>query len=53
MLEHGKDYVEFLGGRNGKFNQIVSSPVRVVKRKIRDDNSSLTLVLPYFPPDFN
>ena len=42
-----KEYVEFLVGRNGEFDQLVSSSVRVVKREMRGDNSNLTLVLPY------
>jgi hypothetical protein len=42
-----KEYVEFLVGRNGEFDQLVSSSVRIAKREMRDDNSSLTLVLPY------
>lgn len=40
-------YVEFLVGRNGDFDQLVSSTVLRCKRSIRDDNSSLVLVLPY------
>lgn len=42
-----KEYVEFLVGRDGEFDQLVSSTVRRCKRTIRDDNSSLVLVLPY------
>ena len=42
-----KKYVEFLVGRDGEFDQLVSSTVRRCKREIRDDNSSLVLVLPY------
>lgn len=42
-----KEYVEFLVGRNGEYDQIVSSVIRRCKRTIRDDNSSHTLVLPY------
>lgn len=39
-----KEYVEFLVGRDGEFDQLVSSTVRRCKRTIRDDNSSLVLV---------
>ena len=39
--------MEFLVGRNGEFDQLVSSSVRIAKREMWDDNSSLTLVLPY------
>lgn len=42
-----KEYVEFLVGRNGDFDQLVSSTVRRCKRETRDDNSALVLVLPY------
>lgn len=42
-----KEYVEFLVGRDGEFDQLVSSTVRRCKRTIRDDNSALVLVLPY------
>lgn len=40
-------YTEFLIGRNGEFDQIVSSVIRRVKRNKRDDNSSLIWILPY------
>lgn len=42
-----KEYVEFLVGRNGDFDQIVSSAVKRQQRRVRDDNSALILVLPY------
>ena len=42
-----KDYVDFLVGRDGDFDQIVSSAVKRLKRLVRDDNSSLIWVLPY------
>ena len=42
-----KQYVEFLVGRNGDFDQMVSSTVLRMKRNVRDDNSALRLVLPY------
>ena len=40
-------YVDFLVGRNGDFDQCVSSSVLRVRKKYRDDNSALVLVLPY------
>lgn len=46
-LLKSKTYVEFLVGRNGDFDQLVSSVVRRAKREYRADNSSLVLVLPY------
>ena len=39
-----KEYAEFLVGRDGEFDQLVSSTIRRCKRTIRDDNSSLVLV---------
>lgn len=42
-----KEYVEFLVGRDGEFDQLVASTVRRCKRAIRDDNSALVLILPY------
>lgn len=47
-----KSYVEFLIGRNGEFDQLVSSVIRRCKRTIRDDNSSLVWVLPYVTADY-
>ena len=41
------EYVEFLVGRNGDFDQCVSSSVLRVRKNYRDDNSTLVLVLPY------
>ena len=42
-----KEYAEFLIGRDGEFDQLVSSTVRRCKKTFRDDNSALVLVLPY------
>ena len=39
IQEH--EYVEFLVGRDGDFDQIVSSEVRRVKQEVFDANSSL------------
>ena len=46
-LINEKEYVDFLVGRNGEFDQCVSSTVLRVRKNIRDDNSSLVLMLPY------
>lgn len=46
-LINEKDYVDFLLGRNGEFDQCVSSTVLRVRKNYRDDNSSLVLMLPY------
>ena len=50
LREH--EYVEFLVGRDGEFDQIVSSTIRRCKRTVRDDNSSHVWVLPYPTADF-
>ena len=42
-----KEYVEFLVGREGEYDQIVSSAIRRVKREVFAENSSLVWVLPY------
>ena len=41
------EYVEFLVGRNGEFDNCVASAVHRVRKNHRDDNSDLILVLPY------
>ena len=51
-LLESKEYVEFLVGRNGEFDQLVSSTVPRVKRNYRDDNSALMLVLPYLTAEY-
>ena len=45
LTEH--EYVEFLVGKDGDFDQIVSSAVKRAKRNYRDDNSALVWCLPY------
>ena len=47
-----KEYVEFLVGRNGEFDQAVSSTIKRVKRSYRDDNCCHTLVLPYATAEY-
>lgn len=49
---HEKQYVVFLVGRDGEFDQIVSSTVLRTRRNHREDNSSLTLVMPYLKAEF-
>lgn len=51
-LLHRKEFVEFLVGRDGEFDQLVSSTVRRCKRNIRDDNSALIWVMPYDKSEF-
>jgi len=45
IREH--EYVEFLVGRDGDFDQIVSSEVRRAKEEVFNANSSLIWVMPY------
>lgn len=42
-----QEYVEFLLGRDGEFDLIVASCIKKCQKRIRDDNSSMTWVLPY------
>lgn len=51
-LLQSKEYVEFLVGRNGDFDQLVSSAVRKSKREIRHNNSAHVWVLPYVTAEF-
>ena len=51
-LLHSKEYVEFLVGRDGEFDQIVASTIRRCKRSVRDDNSALVLMLPYATAEY-
>ena len=46
------EYVDFLVGREGDFDQIVSSAVIRAKNKIFDANSSLVWVQPYLRADY-
>jgi hypothetical protein len=41
------EYVDFLVGRDGDFDQIVTAEVRRIKRDVYDANSSLIWVMPY------
>ena len=47
-----KEYVDFLVGRNGDFDQCVSSSVLRVRKNHRDDNSALILILPYTTAEY-
>ena len=47
-----KEYVEFLVGRNGEFDMLVSSQISYAKKNIRCDNNSLCLVLPYLCAEY-
>lgn len=47
-----KEYVDFLVGKDGEFDQLVSSTVRRVTRKYGNANSSLILVLTYIKAEY-
>lgn len=47
-----KEFVEFLVGRDGEFDLIVSSTIRRCKRTVRDDNSAHVWVLPYMTAEY-
>ena len=46
------EYVEFLVGRDGEFDQLVSSAIRRCKREYRSDNSAHICMLPYITAEF-
>lgn len=46
-LINEKVYVDFLVGRNGDFDQIVSSVILNVKKKVFSANASLIWIMPY------
>ena len=50
LREH--EYIEFLVGRDGEFDQFVSSAIRRAKRTVRSDNSSHVWVLPYVTAEY-
>ena len=50
LSEH--EYVEFLVGRDGEFDQLVSSAIRRCKREYRSDNSAHIWVLPYLTAEY-
>ena len=50
LREH--EYIEFLVGRDGEFDQLVSSTIRCCKREYRSDNSAHIWVLPYLTAEY-
>ena len=46
------EYVEFLVGRNGDFDQLVTAAIRRAKKSIFDGNSSLTWVQAYSSAEY-
>ena len=47
-----QEYVEFLVGRDGDFDQIASSAIRRCKRAVGEDNCAHVWVLPYLTAEF-
>ena len=47
-----KSYVEFLVGRDGEFDQLVSSTIRRCKKEVRNDNSAHIWVMPYVTAEY-
>ena len=47
-----KEYLCFYVGRNGECDQIVASTVRRLKKRLRNDNSSLIWAIPYITADY-
>lgn len=52
-LINEKEYLDILVGRNGDFDQLVSSSVCEIKKTYRDDNTALVLVLPYLMSEYS
>lgn len=52
QLLREQEYVEFLVGRDGEFDQLASSCIRRCQRELRSDNSTHTWVLPYLTAGF-
>ena len=50
IKEH--EYVDFLVGRDGEFDQIVASEVRKIKHEVYNGNSSLIWVMPYVNAEY-
>ncbi len=47
-----EEYVEFLVGRNGDFDQMAASVIVRAKKKLESPNNSLVLVLPYMTAEY-
>ena len=46
-----KEYVAFLIGRNGEFDEYAASVIKRVQKELGSDNNDMTLVLPYSVAD--
>ncbi len=47
-----KEHVNFLFGRDSDFDLLAASSVRRVRKQYREDNSSLTLIIPEITPEY-
>ena len=47
-----KVYIEFLVGRDGEFDQLASSTIRRVAKRLEYNNTALVLVLPYMRAEY-
>ena len=50
LNEH--EYVEFLVGRDGEFDQLVTSAIRRCRKRLDSANCSVTWVMPYLKSDY-
>ncbi len=50
-LVETKEYVVFLIGRNGEFDEYAASVIKSIRKEIGKENSEITLVLPYTVAD--
>ena len=48
-----KAFVSFLIGRNGEFDEFAASVIKSVRKKIGEENSDITLILPYKVADIH
>ena len=46
-LIQAKQYVSFLIGRNGEFDEFAASVIKCVQKEVGKENNDITLVLPY------
>lgn len=46
-LLKSKEYVAFLIGRNGEFDEYAASIIKRIQKEVGKDNNDITLVLPY------
>ena len=51
-LIYENEYVDFLIGRDGEFDQLVSSTVKRMKKEMGYSNSSLIWVMPYIKAEY-